>query len=224
MDLSLSCPVSRIQAAREKVLSLIVPMVVLNAIKPAVMYGSVLLIGESVDPMVLPMVQPSSNPHIPCCLGIGVLASSLSYRSKTAGHGLDGGDAFFLVYRELGSVYRQPGIGIQIDVNTLLQPQRQPGARHSRSRHLVAFVSICAVSLADMSVFQRWDVLWHRDAGNGMVGERSGGPSGIRTRGLCLAKAAIFRTDLLARLEGSRWIQDITVFILFGPGVVQMPH
>jgi hypothetical protein len=28
----------------------------------------------------------------------------------------------------------------------------------------------------------------------------------------------------LARLEGSRWIQDITVFILFGPGVVQMPH
>ena len=75
MDLLLSYPVSRRGVLFEKVAALGVPIVVLNVVVPVFVYGAVLLVGESIDPVRLVMVHALSIPFFLACAGIGVVLS-----------------------------------------------------------------------------------------------------------------------------------------------------
>lgn len=77
LDLILSLPVSRARLLLEKFASLLVPLVVLNVVVGAVIYVTVLAIGESIDPANLVLVHLLSIPYLLVCASIGVVLSVL---------------------------------------------------------------------------------------------------------------------------------------------------
>ena len=84
MDLTLSNPVSRESVLLQKVAALWVPLVVLNVAVPIVVYVGALVIGESFDPVALAMVHLLSIPYLLVCAGIGLVASVVVDRVRTA--------------------------------------------------------------------------------------------------------------------------------------------
>lgn len=84
MDLLLSLPISRRRLLLEKFAALLVPMLLLNTVVPAVLYGAVLVIGESIDVSGLLAVHALSVPYLLCCGSIGLLLSVLVSRVDVA--------------------------------------------------------------------------------------------------------------------------------------------
>lgn len=84
MDLVLSLPVSRSRVLGEKFLSLLVPILALNLAVPVVVYGGVLAIGQSIDPLDLAMVHLLSIPYLLACAAIGLALSVLVSRADVA--------------------------------------------------------------------------------------------------------------------------------------------
>lgn len=84
MDLTLSNPVSRESVLVQKVGALWVPLVVLNGGVFVVVLAGALLVGESIDPVVLAMTHLLAVPYFLVCAGIGVLFSVFVERNETA--------------------------------------------------------------------------------------------------------------------------------------------
>lgn len=84
LDLLLSFPVSRSSLLLEKFFSLSVPIVALNIWTAVVVYLSVLLIGESIDPVSIVMVHVLSIPYLFACASIGLVLSVLVDRADIA--------------------------------------------------------------------------------------------------------------------------------------------
>lgn len=84
LDLLLSLPVSRSRLLAEKFASLLVPIVVVNVVVGLVVYGSVLAIGESIDPVVLAMTHLLSVPYLLACAAVGTILSVLVDRADVA--------------------------------------------------------------------------------------------------------------------------------------------
>lgn len=84
LDLLLSLPVSRSALLREKFASLLVPILALNIGAGAVVYTSVLAIGESIDPIALMMVHVLSIPYLAACASIGLVVSVMADRADIA--------------------------------------------------------------------------------------------------------------------------------------------
>ncbi|MFC4543004.1 ABC transporter permease subunit [Halosolutus amylolyticus] len=84
MDLTLSNPVSRESVVLQKVAALWVPLVALNVGVPVIVYVGALAIGESFDPVALAMVHLLGVPYLLVCAGIGLVASVLVDRARTA--------------------------------------------------------------------------------------------------------------------------------------------
>jgi ABC-2 type transport system permease protein len=75
MDMRLSLPVSRRRIVGEKFLSLLVPILVVNLLTPIVVYGGVLLVGESISATDLVAVHALSIPYLLACTAIGLAIS-----------------------------------------------------------------------------------------------------------------------------------------------------
>ena len=84
LDLTLSNPVSRESVLLQKVAALWVPLVVLNVGVAIVVYAGAIAIGESINPLALAMVHLLSVPYLLVCAGIGLMASVLVDRVRTA--------------------------------------------------------------------------------------------------------------------------------------------
>jgi len=75
MDMRLSLPVSRRRIVGEKFLSLLVPILMVNVLTPIVVYGGVLLVGESISATDLVAVHALSIPYLLACTAIGLAIS-----------------------------------------------------------------------------------------------------------------------------------------------------
>jgi ABC-2 type transport system permease protein len=84
LDLLLSLPVSRTRLLFEKFASLAVPIALLNAVVPVVLYASVVAIGETIDPIALLAVHALSVPYLLACAAIGLVLSVLVDRADVA--------------------------------------------------------------------------------------------------------------------------------------------
>lgn len=84
MDLLLSMPISRSRVVAEKFASLLVPIVALNAVVPAFVYGGLLVVGETVDPVDLAMLHVLSIPYLLTCAAVGLVFSVLVGRASVA--------------------------------------------------------------------------------------------------------------------------------------------
>jgi ABC-2 type transport system permease protein len=84
MDLTLSNPVSRESVVAQKVAALWVPLVALNVAVPAIVYVGSVGIDEPINPVALAMVHLLSVPYLLVCAGIGLVASVLFDRARTA--------------------------------------------------------------------------------------------------------------------------------------------
>lgn len=87
MGLLLSFPVARTRLLGEKFASLLVQILVLNAVAALVVYAGVTVIGESIDPVSVGMVHLLSVPYLLVCGGIGLTLSVLVNRAETAKRG-----------------------------------------------------------------------------------------------------------------------------------------
>jgi ABC-2 type transport system permease protein len=96
LDLLLATPVSRSRVIVETYVSLFTPIVVLNLVMPLFVYGSVLLIGESISFVDLLLVHLFSVPYLLACTSIGLLLSVLLPRGDLAQRG--GIAAVFLLF------------------------------------------------------------------------------------------------------------------------------
>lgn len=84
IDLVLAGPVSRARLVLERYLSLVPTLVVVNLVVPAVVYGSVLAIGESISLARVAMVHLLALPYLLACGAVGLLLSVLVDRADTA--------------------------------------------------------------------------------------------------------------------------------------------
>ena len=84
MDLTLSNPISRKSVLLQKLASLWVPLVTLNVSVPVIVYVGALVIGESFNPVALALVHLLSIPYLLVCAGIGLVASVVVDRVRTA--------------------------------------------------------------------------------------------------------------------------------------------
>lgn len=84
MDMLLSLPVSRARVVLEKFGSLLVPIVVVNAILPVVIYVGVTLIDESISVVDLLAVHLLSIPYLLTTAGIGLACSVYFNRASIA--------------------------------------------------------------------------------------------------------------------------------------------
>lgn len=87
MDILLSLPISRSQVLVEKFLALLVPVLIVNAILPVVIYAGTVAIGYPIDPARLVVVHLLSIPYLLSCAGIGLLLSVLVSRTTIAQRG-----------------------------------------------------------------------------------------------------------------------------------------
>lgn len=98
MDALLSTPLSRGRLVVESFASLLVPIILVNAVVFAVVAVGVFAVGESVDPLDLAMVHLLSVPYLLTCAGIGLLLSVTFQRRGLAERGALGAVfALFLV-------------------------------------------------------------------------------------------------------------------------------
>lgn len=95
MDLTLSNPVSRESVLLQMAGALWVPLVVVNVVLFAVLYGGSIVLGESLDPAVLAAAHLLSVPYLLVCVGIGVVFSVVFDQPETAQTGALG-TVFFL--------------------------------------------------------------------------------------------------------------------------------
>ncbi|WP_435361213.1 ABC transporter permease subunit [Haloarchaeobius sp. DFWS5] len=84
MDMTLALPVSRSTVLLEKFASMLVPMLVVNAVMPVVVYAGVLGIGESISVADLVMVHVLSIPYLLACAAIGLVMSVALDRASVA--------------------------------------------------------------------------------------------------------------------------------------------
>lgn len=84
LDLLLTLPVSRSRFLTEKFASLLLPLVMLNVVVGIVIYGLVVAIGESVDPLYLVLAHLFSIPYLLVCAAIGLVFSVLVNRAAIA--------------------------------------------------------------------------------------------------------------------------------------------
>ncbi len=91
MDLLLSLPILRARLVAEKFASLFVPLVVINAVVPVVVYVSADLVGYPVDAVNLMVIHLLSIPYLLCCGAIGLLVSVFVNRASIAQRGVLGG-------------------------------------------------------------------------------------------------------------------------------------
>jgi ABC-2 type transport system permease protein len=96
LDLLLAMPLSRTRLLAEKFLALLVPLVVVNVVVGAVVYGVVTAIGESVDPIHLALAHLLSVPYLLVCAGIGLAFSVAVDRAAIAERGAVG--VVFVLY------------------------------------------------------------------------------------------------------------------------------
>jgi len=87
MDILLSLPVSRARVLGEKFLALLVPIVVVNAVLPVVIYAGTVAIGYPIDSVDLAVVHLLAIPYLLACGAIGVVLSVLTSRSSVAQRG-----------------------------------------------------------------------------------------------------------------------------------------
>lgn len=87
MDVLLSLPISRARVLGEKFLGLLVPILVVNAVLPVVIYGGTVAIGYPIDPVNLAVVHLLAIPYLLACGAIGVVLSVLTSRSSVAQRG-----------------------------------------------------------------------------------------------------------------------------------------
>ncbi|QLH80953.1 ABC transporter permease subunit [Halosimplex pelagicum] len=84
MDMLLSLPVSRARVVAEKFVSLLVPLVVLNAVVPAVVYAGTVAVDYPVDPVDLLVLHALSVPYLLTFAGVGLVASVVFDRASVA--------------------------------------------------------------------------------------------------------------------------------------------
>ncbi|MDJ1434596.1 ABC transporter permease subunit [Halostagnicola sp. A-GB9-2] len=84
MDLTLSNPVSRESVVLQKVAGLWVPLVVLNVGVAVIVYVGALVIGEHINPVAITMVHLLSVPYLLVCATIGLVASVVLDRARSA--------------------------------------------------------------------------------------------------------------------------------------------
>ncbi|MEZ3143854.1 ABC transporter permease subunit [Halobaculum sp. MBLA0143] len=84
MDLLLSLPMGRRRLLAEATLSLLVPLVAVNALVPVVVYASVAWIGESIAVTDLVVVHLASVPYLLATAAVGVGASVVADRAAVA--------------------------------------------------------------------------------------------------------------------------------------------
>ena len=84
LDLLLSYPVSRQRVLLARYSALIVPIVLLNLIVPIVIYGGILIIGESMEIERLIMVHLMSIPFFLACAGVGSILSVIVNRASVS--------------------------------------------------------------------------------------------------------------------------------------------
>lgn len=84
MDILLSLPVTRTRLLLEKFAALLVPVAVLNALVPAVVYAGVLAIGESISLADLVALHLLSVPYLLTTAGVGLLCSVAVDRASIA--------------------------------------------------------------------------------------------------------------------------------------------
>lgn len=87
MDVLLSNPVSRSTVVTEKFLSLLVPIVVVNLVVGAVVYGGSVLIDDPLAPADVLAVHALSIPYLLACGAIGLVLSVLVSRESVAQRG-----------------------------------------------------------------------------------------------------------------------------------------
>jgi ABC-2 type transport system permease protein len=75
MDLLLALPISRSRLLVERFASLLVPVLLLNAVVPVAVYAAVVLIGESISAVDLLVVHLLSIPYLVTTAGIGLACS-----------------------------------------------------------------------------------------------------------------------------------------------------
>lgn len=90
MDLLGVLPLSRAKLLGEKFTALFVPLLVLNVVVGIVIYGLVIAIGESVDPVHLIMAHTLSIPYFLVCAAIGMVLSVAVDRASVAERGAIG--------------------------------------------------------------------------------------------------------------------------------------
>ena len=83
MDMLLATPLSRRTVVLGKFLSLVPLVVLLNLVVPAVIYGGVSLIGESISAADLAAVHLLSVPYLLSCAAIGILLSTIVSKADT---------------------------------------------------------------------------------------------------------------------------------------------
>lgn len=84
MDLLLATPVSRARVVSEMYLSLLIPIVLVNTLTGAVVYGGLVVIGESIDIARLVAVHALSLPYLLACAAIGLVLSVTIHDGDTA--------------------------------------------------------------------------------------------------------------------------------------------
>ncbi len=84
IDLTLSNPVSRESVVLQKIAALWVPIVVLNFGVAVIVYLGGVVIDEPFNPVALAMVHLLSVPYLLVCAGIGLVASVVLQRVRTA--------------------------------------------------------------------------------------------------------------------------------------------
>ncbi|PSP78172.1 ABC transporter permease [Halobacteriales archaeon QS_1_68_20] len=112
MDVTLSLPVTRSRVVAEKYLTLLVPVLVVNAVTPVVVSVGVALVGESISLGRLIAVHALSVPYLLATGGIGLLASVAFDRASVAQR-VAMGVTFGLYLAEsvlAGTDYRQVGL------------------------------------------------------------------------------------------------------------------
>jgi ABC-2 type transport system permease protein len=158
MDMLLSLPVSRSRIVFEKYLSLVVPILVVNAITGVVVYVGGHLIEHPIPASDLFVVHALSVPYLLACAGIGLVASVAFDRESVAQRvGLAVVFALFLVesvvsdtdYEALGTVapmrYYDPG-AILVD------------GQYDVAGAALLFVVAVALVVASQQWFQRKDI------------------------------------------------------------------
>ncbi|WP_227355558.1 ABC transporter permease subunit [Haladaptatus salinisoli] len=107
LDVLLAAPVSRSTVLVEKFVSLLPTILVLNVVVGAVVYGSIVAVGESASMVDVAMVHLLSIPYLLACGAIGLLLSVLFDRADIAQRG--GLGAVFALFL-LDSVSESAGV------------------------------------------------------------------------------------------------------------------
>ncbi|WP_458207139.1 ABC transporter permease subunit [Haladaptatus sp. NG-SE-30] len=87
LDILLAAPISRSKVLVEKFVSLLPTILVLNVVVGAVVYGSIVAVGESVSAADVAMVHLLSVPYLLACGAIGLLLSVVFDRADIAQRG-----------------------------------------------------------------------------------------------------------------------------------------